>query len=304
MPRLAFLCALAALSAGCGIRSERPRPASLTLWIGGDVHRAANEGPLFDPKPSFLGAAAGVVNLEGPVAEHAAPADSGRELHLFNSPRSLLELAEAGVRVAGIANNHALDSGAEGFARTRFELTSLGIHPAGLGAGPAFLEDRGLKVAITAHDLSNGVPHTLDAELRFAHARAEILVATFHVTAPALYAKTPEMLEAADIALGAGARVIAFHGTHALGAVERRGSAVIAWGLGNLVFDCECTDERDGALLQVELTADDVDAAVIPIRAGLHGEPARVAEDADEVFSLLESLGSPHLRRVDGRGFF
>jgi poly-gamma-glutamate synthesis protein (capsule biosynthesis protein) len=96
--------------------------------------------------------------------------------------------------------------------------------------------------------------------------------------------------------------VIAAHGTHELARVERRGRAVIAWGLGNLAFACACTDEPSGALLDVTLGPDGAgEAAVIPIDAGLGGTAARAAGDPALTFELLEALGSTKLRRRGDR---
>lgn len=114
------------------------------------------------------------------------------------------------------------------------------------------------------------------------------------------------MEAAVEAALAAGATVVAAHGTHQLARVERRGRAVIAWGLGNLAFACACTDETDGLLLRVELDADGaaLRAAVVPVDAGLRGEAVRPAREAALVFDLLESLGSSPLTRAKARASF
>jgi poly-gamma-glutamate synthesis protein (capsule biosynthesis protein) len=221
---------------------------------------------------------------------------------VWNAPASLELLRSAGVRVVGIANNHAGDGGADGVASTLEAVRRASLLAAGGAAGAARLSD----VAITAHDLGGGVPPRLGAEL--AAARGDgVLVATFHVTGPPSYLPRPELRAAVDEALSAGALVIAAHGTHVLGPVERRGRAVIAWGLGNLLFRCPCTEEVDGAILRVSLPADraePVTARIIPIDAGLRGEPARPAHDPALILELLAALGStPLTTAADGAWF-
>ena len=243
-----------------------------------------------------MSGAPGIVNLEGPVGLPAGA--SGEPLRLLHDPSALAELRAAGVAIAGIANNHARDAGDAGGAATVQALTAVGIRPAGGAAGPATLTLGRLRIVVTAHDLEAGVPAGLGAELAAARRRGDVLIATFHVTGPASYLPSPELTEAVAVALDAGATVIAAHGTHELARVERRGRAVIAWGLGNLAFACACTDEQSGALLDVEVGADGAgQAAIVPIDAGLAGGVAHAARDPVLTFELLEAVGSRITRR-------
>jgi poly-gamma-glutamate synthesis protein (capsule biosynthesis protein) len=281
----------------CARAPPGPSPAPARLWIGGDVYLGAKpEGQL-----SAIGALergrAGVVNLEGPIGD-AAVAEGGR---LIQPASALGELARVGVKVALIANNHAGDAGPEGAARTAEAVRAAGM----AAAGVAIVELGGRRIAVTAHDLGAGVPAGLSGELAAARARADALVATFHVTGPPRYRPAPELVSAVEIAVGSGASAVAAEGTHALGKVERRGPVVIAWGLGNLAFACDCTDEEDGALLEVDLDGQGAgEAAVVPVAAGLLGRPAAPAPDAAALYELLERIGSSPLRPEGPRARF
>ncbi len=248
----------------------------------------------------IVSGAPGIVNLEGPVGDPAGV--GGAPFRLLHAASALAELRAAGVVVAGIANNHARDAGGGGAAATVQALAVVGVQAAGGAAGPATIALGPLRVVVTAHDLEAGVPATLAAELAAARRRGDALIATFHVTGPASYLPRPELADAVAIALDAGAAVVAAHGTHELARVERRGRAVIAWGLGNLAFACACTDEQSGALLEVELGPGGVgEAAIVPIDAGLVDGATRAASDPALTFELLEALGSTRLTRRGGR---
>lgn len=258
-----------------------------------------------------MSGAPGIVNLEGPVG--AEPGAGGHPLRLLQSAAALGELRAAGVVVAGIANNHAGDAGAGGGAATVQALTAAGVQAAGGDAGPATIALGALRVVVTAHDLEHGVPAALGAELAVARRRGDVLIATFHVTGPASYLPRPELIDAVAIALDAGAAVVTAHGTHELARVERRGRAVIAWGLGNLAFACACTDESSGALLAVTLgpagageaeIGAEIGAEIVPIDAGLGGGVTRASSDPGLAFELLEALGSTPLTRHGGRAAF
>ncbi len=226
-----------------------------------------------------------VANLEGPVLEGDPWTRDGNVVTLANDPAALPVLRDAGLAVAGIANNHARDRGADP-GTTAARLRDAGIQPA-----PAVLELRGKRIAVTAHDLSEGVPPSLAADLAAARVGADRLVATFHVGGDSLL-PSPELRRAAEAALDAGASVVAAHGTHAIGPIERRRGAVIAWGLGNLAFACDCTDESRALLLHVTFRESALALDVVPIEAGLRGARTRRASDPEFTFELLEALGS------------
>lgn len=312
--RLAGLAAvaLAAVHAtGACARDRRP-PPQVTLWLGGDVH--LGDGPEADRRLAALapltGGAVGVVNLEGAVSERPA-----REGELLNHPARLAGLRRAGVAVATIANNHAHDAGPDAPAATAAALRAAGLAPAGGPAGAAVIERGGLRVAITAHELTPGARASdadelapgltgdaLAAELARARASADVLIATFHLTAPPSYLPPREALTAAALARAAGASVIAFHGSHALARVERRGGTVTAFGLGNLLFACACTDDEDALLLRVTVDRGGLVAAEIaPITAGLAGADARPADEPDLDYTLLEGLRSTPLEPAGDR---
>lgn len=274
---------------------------SAELWLGGDVNLGDGGKSQLQDIAGIVQGAAGIVNLEGPVAAQL-PQD---RLRLWNSESALVELAAVGVRVAGIANNHAADAGTDGLEQTATRLRRHGMVPAGGSSGAAFFNVNGISIAVTAHDLTHGVPGNLEGELTAARKRSAVLVAMFHVTGPPSYLPRPELRQAVDIADHAGANVILAHGTHALGPVERRPHAVIAWGLGNVAFACDCTDEEDAMLLLVNVQQDKVvSAEVVPIQAGLHGRPARPAPDHEGIFNLSEAIGSSQLQRNSDKAYF
>lgn len=263
-------------------------PAPTDLWIGGDLHRGDRTDSGLTALLDELGHFAGplVVNLEGPVAVTPPP---GQAVPLVNLPGVLPALAAARVVALGIDNNHTGDT--ETRAHTEAAVRSAGLVPlgdapagvrGGFGTGP-----RVVQLDLDAPD----TPGRLGA--LGAHPAPYDLVVLLHVSGPASYLPTPALRAAVDQALAGGADVVAAHGTHAIGPVERRGTAVIAWGLGNLVFNCVCTTEADGLLLHVDAGR----AEVWPVRAGLMGAPSHLAADPEGVFDLLAAIGSTPLER-------
>jgi hypothetical protein len=296
------IAVVTAVVQGCASRTPATaspgEPAAAALWIGGDVHLELPRPGAFAAITGRLPGAAGIINLEGPLDD--GPLPPRPPLRLANRAAALATLIEGGVRVAGIANNHALDTGPDAPARTARALAAAGVAPAGPDAAVVVLA--GQRVAVTAHDLGAGLPPGLAEELARARGRGDRLIATFHVTGPPSYLPGPVLREAAALAARAGADIVAAHGSHALGPVARLDGAVVAWGLGNLLFACDCTDETEALLLEVRFPrAGPPTVCVLPVHAGLGGAPARLAADAGGIFDLLAALGSAPLRREGDR---
>ncbi len=296
--RLAGVLCLALAFSSC--LCAPPKVTTSEIWLGGDVHLGRGGrnvlAELVDPTVG----ATGIINLEGPVAERATKADG---VALFNSEPALSELFDISAQIIGIANNHARDAGNTSEDATIAALTRSKFYPVGGKAGAVTYQLPTVALAVTAHDLTDGVPPKLLDDLTAARSGADLLVATFHVTGPPSYLPRPELKEAVDIALRAGATIVAAHGTHAVAKVEKRGPAVIFWGLGNLVFDCDCTKEKDAIIARILFTEKTMTRIeVIPIEAGLKGRPARPAKDPKAILRLLESLGGMKLIRAEDRG--
>lgn len=247
-----------------------------SLWFGGDVY-------LGEPRPWLDDALRvqlpnqGVINLEAGVgaATGADPQVTNGSVRLVHDAATLDSFR--GVW-ADIANNHFADGDADGLSR----LTDLGLKPFGGAAGR--LDAGGGSIA--GVDLSAGLPPDLAEQV----ANARIVV--FHTDGEPSPKPSATLETAVEIALIAGAQVVVAHGTHAWAPVERRGDAIIAWGLGNLAFDCHCTNGRDALIVSVDLSKPRPEAVVIPIEAGLYGAPARASRDPAAILELLHALGS------------
>src|SRR5262245_49524794 len=124
------------LVSACGPTAGAPGTASsgpghvssARLWIGGDVFLGAGGHGALASIPAIVGGTPGIVNLEGPVGEDAGDrAGPDRSIRLIHARGALAELRTAGVVVAGIANNHARDAGADGGAATARALATAGV---------------------------------------------------------------------------------------------------------------------------------------------------------------------------------
>jgi hypothetical protein len=313
MPRFLLICLLSSCSYTTPAQDNTPTSTSqptstpvLRFWLAGDIHLGQSR----DPVLSLLRAATkdfgcGIINLEGAISSEESQIIHGKP-NLFNHPNTLWQLTTLGVCAASIANNHALDAGSGGPNITAKALQQDQLLPIGGPAGFAVLQRGSWKVALTSHDLTDGVPSALFDALRAAKQEADLLISTFHVTGPPSYLPTKELKQATQLALDAGARLIVSHGSHMLGPVERRGDAIIAWGLGNVAFSCDCTQEEEAILLRIQFDGQTLTADVVPILAGLKGAAAQIMPEEKKggIFDLLQALGSSPLIRYSGFAVF
>ena len=135
-------------------------------------------------------------------------------------------------------------------------------------------------------------PAQLRADIRAARRHADIVVVMFHSGRE--YAKGPTKAQRRIVkaALDGGAELVVSAHPHVLQAATRSGSTLVAWSMGNFLFDGFETvpGARDSAILDVTLTRDGVQRVrwhPVVIRGGF----PRPAHGADAA-RILKRLGA------------
>jgi poly-gamma-glutamate synthesis protein (capsule biosynthesis protein) len=261
--------------------------------------------------PMVRSADVAFANLESPVAPVAHKGIHGEVFNAPAS--LIAGLSDAGFDVLSLANNHAWDQGVDGLLETHRRVTDAGLVAVGAGAtcadarAPKVVEVRGVKVAFVAlSDLSNldlhagadaacvfvagpvcegdcgpdrdAIHYALDedrilAAVRAADAVADVVVVSAHWGDEYRARPLPEYPVLAGKMVEAGATVVLGHHAHWLQPIERRGDAVVAYGLGNFVSGMgarfvEATspphkaNTRDGVVLRLEIVVDEGKARV------------------------------------------
>ena len=304
---IVFLIVIAFMLNACGGGADEHYDG---LWFAGDVHWGDQSQDKFAELKALVDGRLGVVNLEGPiVAPDTLTTPEDIRLRLANDAAGLANLSSIGAKMVSIANNHQADYGQDGWESTQRYLGEANLNAVGSDEGLVVKTVSDFEVGFLGFYLTTDLLPRLPNILKEARARCDILVCSFHVLAPPTYLPVPELREAVDMAIDAGAKIIVAHGTHMVGPVERRGDTVIAWGLGNLIFNCDCTAEHEGLLLNFDLAEVDGtvtvgEAEIIPIEAGLMDKPVRILKQSSQVLDLLESLGSSEISRRKNRGYF
>jgi poly-gamma-glutamate capsule biosynthesis protein CapA/YwtB (metallophosphatase superfamily) len=203
------------------------------------VSRLAREADLF------------VLNLECCIAERGEPWPDPEKPFFFRAPpEAVAVLDHLGVDCVTLANNHALDFGAEALLETLDHLGAAGIAAVGAGADrerarrPAVLERRGFRLAVlgcsdhaaayAATADTPGIAYGLDwVPEAIARPDADAVLVSPHWGPNMVAAPLARVREAARAMRAAGATLVAGHSAHVFHGV----SEGVLYDLGDFLDD-------------------------------------------------------------------
>jgi poly-gamma-glutamate synthesis protein (capsule biosynthesis protein) len=234
----------------------------LARSIGGALIRDASNSPFARVAPILRQADVTVGNLECALGNRGKPA---RKSYTLRGPTAAAaDLAGAGFDVLALANNHSLDYGPAALDETARLLDAAGVRHAGAGANeeaahrPAVLEVKGFRLAFLAYvdtpaegryaaatwsalgerpGVAWAKPGRIAADVAAARREADLVIVLLHSGYEGVQVPNKIQRQAAHAAIDAGAVLVIGSHPHVLQGVERYGNGVIAYSLGNFVFD-------------------------------------------------------------------
>lgn len=255
-----------------------------------------------------------IANLESSLGDVGEPV---AKRYTFRSPPEAAQsLALGGVDLVSLANNHAGDYGWETLLQGIDLLHAAGVATVGGGADdaaahtPHIADIGGLKVAflgyvhvpvegITHFDtetwtatagtpgLAWADPERIRADVSAVRPQVDLVVVILHSGYEYIEEPSEPQVAAAQAAVDAGADLVVGHHAHILQGIHRYGDGVIAYGLGNFVFNIEGPPET--AILNVWLDRNGVrQLELIPAIVQQYGQP-RLAE-FDEASPILSRV--------------
>ncbi|HMJ05500.1 MAG TPA: CapA family protein [Chthoniobacterales bacterium] len=266
-----------------------PAPAvPNTLLIGGDVMLGRSVGerikagvdPLAGIRPALERAGTKIVNLECVVSDHGSPA-ADRKFH-FRAPLAAASaLADAGINVVGVANNHATDFGAEAQLDAVEHLRAAGLSVIGGSKddAPAFQKiANGSQIAMLAlNDVAAGMLDRprLARALAKAEGEARFVIALVHWGEENTPLVTEQQRELARWLIDHGVDFIAGSHPHCLQPLDFYHGRPIIYSLGNLVFDGAPTVAawNSGHLAEVGFDGPSTSLRLVPVHLDADGLP-------------------------------
>ena len=203
-----------------------------------------------------------------------APFATRNRFRLRGDSAFAVALRSAGFSVMSIANNHAADCGAVGVEDTIRWLTRAGIFPVGRDNSAHIVNIRGVRVAFLAYCdfpetlgglLSATNSKTLKTDIETACQLADATIVSWHWGEEGTSVPTARQRSLARMAANFGASAVIGHHPHVLQPIEtlRRpdgGKCVVAYSLGNFVFDAKPMDQRRTGILHLRVTSRGVES--------------------------------------------
>jgi poly-gamma-glutamate synthesis protein (capsule biosynthesis protein) len=239
---------------------------TVTLAFAGDVHfteRTANRlgiDPALGPMAATLSAADfAMVNLETAITTRGTP--QPKKYHFRTTPAALGALQRSGIDAVTMANNHAVDYGAQGLTDSLAAQASSPIPVVGIGADeaaayrPYVTTINGVRLAVVAasqvQDYTNqnfragpdspGIASALDRTrllqaVRDAKKQADVIVVYLHWGTEGQSCPGPEQKSiAADLSAAGATAVVGTHAHVMLGS-GMLGPTYVAYGFGNFLW--------------------------------------------------------------------
>ncbi len=268
--------------------------------IGSARARAAREGwdaPFAALAPAFAAADLSFANLEFPVGRRDW-VKAGRADEFFHDDDIAAALVRAGVKVVSLANNHMMDCGPQGLARTLEVCRSAGLAVMGAGAdlaaarAPARFTVRGTRVALLAYSQTStdaagaqspGIapldPMMITEDVARARSQTDVVIVSVHWGSMYVDYPPPRVLDQAKAILAAGPDVVLGHHPHVLQGAERRGRTIVLYSMGDAVFNCRAGDFHAQVSAQVRLESAVFMLTLAHDAHGLDVQPLQLDDD-------------------------
>ena len=256
------------------------------------------------------------VNLESPLTDISDPYP-GKDVHFQGDPRLAPALADAGIDVVNMANNHAVDQGPAGLLDAIRRVEAAGVKVVGVGKNaaaarrpaivrtssgatvgllgwtdiiwPGYAAGSGPGVATARPDMSQ-----VEQAIRQLKRRVDYVVVCFHWGIEYTDMPIGDQVSEAHAAIDAGADMVIGHHPHVLQGVQLYKGHFIVYSLGDLVFDHYSLATGQTVLVHAVLSPRGVKVTLIPVYVSSNGIPAIVTGAAGHAILLhMQQISAP-----------
>ena len=196
----------------------------------------------------------------------------------YTEYEAVASLKNAGFNVVSIANNHIGDAGISGIEDTIYNLENLQLEYVGGGMNPSdahrpyIYSKNGINVCLVAYSniLSSETWEATETRAgisiyddeKFARDieqikdKCDIIIVSLHFGEEDDSAPDPEEIETTHYIINKGADIIIGHHPHVIQPVEVYNRGLIAYSLGNFIFDQNSPENSRGLLLEIFIDKD------------------------------------------------
>lgn len=244
-----------------------------------------------------------IANLEGPVTSKRRIPEKSIDFAFSPTIPSLLK--SVGIDAVSQANNHSLDQGREGSEESRRLLTAAGLHVFGdevhddAMSALTILESHGQRIAILGFNTTDNPLDEYEAQaaIHEARAKAERVVVYMHWGQEYQSKPSATQVARAHWLIDRGVDVVIGAHPHWMQSVEVYKGRVIAYSLGNFIFDQDWSSETGyGLVAGVVLGGNGMKLYLYPIKIEL-SQPSVLKGDERAVrLRRLAEISDPALK--------
>ncbi len=254
--------------------------------------------------PKLDTASLAIVNVETAITNSTTK--ESKEFNFNSPPRFAQLMADAGVDVGSLANNHSLDMGDQGMLDTIDALTDAGIDPVGAGVNlaaavtPSIHIIGNIRVAVfgasqvipspkwvatpTRPGVASAGKHTIDkatehllAAVQQAKATNDVVLVMMHWGQERMSCPTDVQIATAKRLREAGATAVVGAHPHVLQPIVADGDGVIAYSMGNFIWSPRSGITADTGILELRFDGDKlIDTIFHPHRLDANGWAASI----------------------------
>ncbi|WP_158599149.1 CapA family protein [Methanohalophilus sp. RSK] len=212
-------------------------------------------------------------NLECVLSDIDIDHNSLASVSLRGREKSIHELTSAGFNVVFIANNHILEHGEPSLKETKELLQQNGILDVGVADTKeesrtvSVMEVQGVKVGFLAYCLigdktaycSVDNPTEIIEDVKKASSEVDVLIVSMHWGNEFIRKPSPKQVDLGHAIIDAGAKLILGHHPHVLQGVEEYNDGIIAYSMGNFVFDMWQRKMRESMIFSCNISKEGID---------------------------------------------
>ena len=217
---------------------------------------------IFKKIKTHLNADLSFCNLEAPISEKDRSCIYKKS---FKAPmKSIESLKHAGFNIISLANNHIMQHGNETFNKTQELLEKNNIKTI---KNPTIINKNKMKIAFLAYAKTNDKTalyekYNLDkitSDIKKIKNKVHHIIVSLHWGHEYITQPSPEQIKEAHKIIDAGASIILGHHPHVIQPVEIYKNKIIAYSLGNFVFDQKWMEKTNlGLILSCDLNKKDI----------------------------------------------
>lgn len=252
-------------------------------------------------------------NLECVLSDIDIDYGNYNTIQLRGAETSVNGLIYAGFDVLSLANNHILEHGENSLIRTKKLLYINGIQTVGVSENKrksresVILNRNGISFGFLAYCLVRDKTaycsvedfHDIISDVRKVKDNIDILIVSLHWGNEFVRKPSPEQFYLAHSIIDAGANLILGHHPHVLQGVEIYNGGIIAYSLGNFVFDMWQRKMRESMIFSCEFSKNGiVDFDIMPVYINNFYQPCLLQENEKKML-LLSRITSKFLEHLN-----